>query len=290
MINKNTRFLIVGLGLLGGAYAKALKKKEYFVSAIDINEDSIEYALENNIIDEGAFIDYDSLIEKADIIISGLYPTTMVEWIEKNQKYFKKGCIITDVSGVKQGIVNRVQKILSEDIEFISSHPMAGKEVSGVRNSDETIFKIANFIITPTEKNTTRGIEVIRELGEILGFKNITQLSLEEHDKMIGFVSQLTHVIAVSLMNTKDNTHLVEYTGDSFRDLTRIAKINEVLWSELFLLNKEILVKEIDDFVAELNNFRKKLVDEDVEGMKKLFIQSTERRQLFDKKDVKNRK
>ena len=290
MINKNTRFLIVGLGLLGGAYAKALKKKEYFVSAIDINEDSIEYALENNIIDEGAVIDYDSLIEKADIIISGLYPTTMVEWIEKNQKYFKKGCIITDVSGVKQGIVNRVQKILSEDIEFISSHPMAGKEVSGVRNSDETIFKIANFIITPTEKNTTRGIEVIRELGEILGFKNITQLSLEEHDKMIGFVSQLTHVIAVSLMNTKDNTHLVEYTGDSFRDLTRIAKINEVLWSELFLLNKEILVKEIDDFVAELNNFRKKLVDEDVEGMKKLFIQSTERRQLFDKKDVKNRK
>ena len=167
---------------------------------------------------------------------------------------------------------------------------MAGKEVSGVRNSDENIFKIANFIITPTEKNTSEGIKFARELGEILGFRNITQLSLEEHDKMIGFVSQLTHVIAVSLMNTNDNTHLVEYTGDSFRDLTRIAKINEVLWSELFLLNKEVLVKEIDDFAAELNNFREKLVNEDVEGMKKLFIQSTERRKLFDKKDVKNRK
>lgn len=290
MINKNTKFLIVGLGLLGGAYAKALKKNGYIVNAVDINKDSIEYALENKIIDEGAVSDYESLIEKADVIISGLYPTTMVEWIKENQKYFKKGCIITDVSGVKRGIVDKVQEILSKNIEFISSHPMAGREVSGVRNSDENIFKIANFIITPTEKNTDEGIKFVRELGEILGFRNITQLSLEEHDKMIGFVSQLTHVIAVSLMNTNDNTHLVEYTGDSFRDLTRIAKINEVLWSELFLLNKEILVKEIDDFAAELNNFRENLVNEDAEGMKKLFIQSTERRKLFDKKDVKNRK
>ena len=275
MINKDMKFFIVGLGLLGGAYAKALKKNGYTVYAADINEDSIEYALENNIIDEGAVSDYNSLIEKADVIISGLYPTEMVGWLRENQKYFKKGCIITDVSGVKRGIADKVQEFLSEAVEFISSHPMAGKEVSGVRNSDENIFKIANFIITPTEKNTSEGIKFARELGEILGFRNITQLSLEEHDKMIGFVSQLTHVIAVSLMNTNDNTHLVEYTGDSFRDLTRIAKINEVLWSELFLLNKEILVKEIDDFAAELNNFREKLVNEDVEGMKKLFIQST---------------
>ncbi|WP_373080055.1 prephenate dehydrogenase [Fusobacterium varium] len=290
MINKDMKFFIVGLGLLGGAYAKALKKNGYTVYAADINEDSIEYALENNIIDEGAVSDYESLIEKADVIISGMYPTIMVEWLERNQKYYKKGCIITDVSGVKRGIVNKVQESLPRDVEFISSHPMAGKEVSGVRNSDETIFEIANFIITPTEKNTIQGIEFAKELGKILGFRNITQLSLEEHDKMIGFVSQLTHVIAVSLMNTNDNTHLVEYTGDSFRDLTRIAKINEVLWSELFLLNKEVLIKEIDDFAAELNNFREKLVNEDVEGMKKLFIQSTERRKLFDKKDVKNRK
>ena len=290
MINKDMKFFIVGLGLLGGAYAKALKKNGYTVYAADINEDSIEYALENNIIDEGAVSDYESLIEKADVIISGMYPTTMVEWLERNQKYYKKGCIITDVSGVKRGIVNKVQESLPRDVEFISSHPMAGKEMSGVRNSDETIFEIANFIITPTEKNTIQGIEFAKDLGKILGFRNITQLSLEEHDKMIGFVSQLTHVIAVSLMNTNDNTHLVEYTGDSFRDLTRIAKINEVLWSELFLLNKEILVKEIDDFAAELNNFREKLVNEDVKGMKKLFIQSTERRKLFDRKDVKNRR
>lgn len=282
-------FLIVGLGLLGGAYAKALKKKGYYVMAMDINKDSIEYALENNIIDEGAVSGHE-LIAKADVIISGLYPNTMVQWILDNQKYFKSNVIITDVSGVKSGIVEKVQENLREDAEFISSHPMAGKEVSGVRNSDETIFEVANFIVTPTEKNTLQGIAFAKKLGAELGFRNITELSLKEHDKMIGFVSQLTHVIAVSLMNTNDNTHLVEYTGDSFRDLTRIAKINEVLWSELFLLNKEILVEEIDAFAKELLNFREKLVNEDVEGMKKLFIQSTARRKLFDKQDVKNRK
>ena len=289
MMNREKDFLIVGLGLLGGAYAKALKKKGYYVMAIDINEDSIEYALENNIIDEGAVSGHE-LIEKADVIISGLYPKTMVQWIMDNQQYFKSGVVITDVSGVKSGIVDKVQENLREDAEFISSHPMAGREVSGVRNSDEKIFEVANFIVTPTEKNTPQGIEFAKQLGAVLGFKNITELSLKEHDKMIGFVSQLTHVIAVSLMNTNDNTHLVEYTGDSFRDLTRIAKINEVLWSELFLLNKEILVEEIDAFAKELLNFREKLVNEDVEEMKKLFIQSTARRKLFDKCDVKNKK
>lgn len=289
MMDKEKRFLIVGLGLLGGAYAKALKKKGYYVTALDINKDSIQYALENSIIDEGAVSGH-NLIEKADVIISGLYPNTMVQWILDNQKYFKSGTIITDVSGVKSGVVDRVQENLREDVEFISSHPMAGREVSGVRNSDEKIFEVANFIITPTEKNTLQGRAFAKELGEVLGFKNITELSLEEHDKMIGFVSQLTHVIAVSLMNTNDNTHLVEYTGDSFRDLTRIAKINEILWSELFLLNKDILVGEIDAFTKELLNFREKLVNEDIDGMKKLFIQSTARRKLFDKQDAKNRK
>lgn len=288
-MDKEKCFLIVGLGLLGGAYAKALKKKGYYITALDINKDSIQYALENSIIDEGAISGH-NLIEKADVIISGLYPNTMVQWILDNQKYFKSGTIITDVSGVKSGVVDRVQENLREDVEFISSHPMAGKEVSGVRNSDEKIFEVANFIITPTEKNTLQGRTFAKELGEVLGFKNITELSLEEHDKMIGFVSQLTHVIAVSLMNTNDNTHLVEYTGDSFRDLTRIAKINEILWSELFLLNKDILVGEIDAFTKELLNFREKLVNEDIDGMKKLFIQSTARRKLFDKQDVKNRK
>ncbi len=282
MIQKNTRFLIIGLGLIGGSYAMGLKKQGYHVDAIEINQLSIDYAIKNNIIDYGSTFDLD-LISQADIIISGLYPNMTVDWIVTYQKYFKSGALITDVSSVKTGVVYPIQQNLRDDVEFISSHPMAGKEVSGVKFADDTIFHIANFIILPTEKNTKEAIDTMYQFAKLLGFSNISELTVEQHDEMIGFVSHLTHAIAVSLMNTNDNTHLVEYTGDSFRDLTRIAKINENLWSEVFFLNKENLIHEIDDFINEVNHLKEKLVNDDVEGLKELFIQSTARRKLFDR-------
>lgn len=282
MIPADTRFLIVGLGLIGGSYAMGLKKNGYHVDAIDINQLSIDFAVKNGIIDDGATFDIE-LIQNADFIISGLYPNMMVEWIAAYQKYMKPHAFLTDVSGVKTNIVTKVQDNLREDLEFLASHPMAGKEVSGVKYADDSIFHIANFIITPTEKNSDEAIEKLKSFAAILGFSNITVLTPEKHDEMIGFVSQLTHVIAVSLMNTNDNTHLVEYTGDSFRDLTRIAKINENLWTELFFLNKDNLIREIDDFIGEVNHLKSKLEENNAEGLKELFIQSTIRRKLFDR-------
>ncbi len=281
MIQKNTRFLIIGLGLIGGSYAMGLKKQGYHVDAIEINQLSIDFAMKHNIIDYGATFDL-NLISQADIIIIGLYPNMIADWILTYQKYFKPGALITDVSSVKTGVVYPIQQNLREDVEFISSHPMAGKEVSGVKFADDSIFHIANFIILPTEKNTKKAIDTMYQFAKILGFANISELTVEQHDEMVGFVSHLTHAIAVSLMNTNDNTHLVEYTGDSFRDLTRIAKINENLWSEIFFLNKDNLIQEIDDFIKEVNNLKEKLTNDDVEGLKKLFIQSTARRKLFD--------
>ncbi|MEG0176831.1 prephenate dehydrogenase [Anaerorhabdus sp.] len=281
MMNHDTQFCIVGLGLLGGSYAQGLKQKGFKVSAVDINENSIEYALKMKWIDEGST----SLecLKKADCVILGLYPTLVVDWIKENQCLIKSNAIITDVTGIKREIVPAIQSILRSDLEFIASHPMAGREVSGVEFSTPSIFKPANFIITPTESNTDRAIEFVTELAQLLEFRRVTTLTIQEHDEMVAFLSQLTHVIAVSLMNTNDNTHLVEYTGDSFRDLTRIAKINENLWSELFIMNKDMLLKEIDDFSKELQNFRDTLEKEDVERMKQLFIQSTMRRKQFDK-------
>ena len=286
MMNKDIKFLIVGLGLIGGSYAMGLSKQGYHVSALDINEDSIGFALDQHYIEKGAVSDIE-LIEEADVIISALYPRTMISWIEENQKYFKPGILLSDVSGVKEQIVETIQNGLRKDVEFIASHPMAGKEVSGVRNSDDHIFEIANFIITPTERNTEQAIDFMKEFAKTLHFHHITTLTPKQHDEMIGFVSQLTHVIAVSLMNTNDNTNLVEYTGDSFRDLTRIAKINEHLWTELFFLNKSNLIREIEDFEKELSNLKGKLIEDDGEGLKALFRQSTARRKLFDKIDGK---
>ena len=283
-MNRNTRFLIVGLGLIGGAYARRLTAMGYEVDALDINPDSIEYAQQEGIIRQGA--EYSGeLVGRADFIVFGLYPTAMVEWLRAHQDALRPGALITDVSGVKTGVVDEVQSFLRQDVEFIGSHPMAGRELTGVRNSDERVFHGANFIITPTEKNTQAAIDAVHQLAEILGFGRISQLTLSEHDEMVGFLSQLTHVIAISLMNCKDNTHLAAYTGDSFRDLTRIARINENLWSELFLLNKDVLTQEIDGFMQELTRVRDRIQNDDQEGLKELMVNSTHRRAFFDKKN-----
>lgn len=279
-MNKNTNFLIVGLGLLGGSYAIGLRKQGYHVNGIARRQETIDYALAHGMIEEGS-ID-DDLVSEADIIICCLYPTIMIDWIKNHQHLFKDNVLITDVSGVKTGVVDDIQNLLKTG-EFISTHPMAGRETSGIKAANTEMFNNANFIIVPTDINSPEAISTVHELAEILGFSNISQLTIEEHDKMIAFLSQLTHVIAVSLMNTHDNLHLADYTGDSFRDLTRIAKINEKMWTELFLLNKENLLEEIDSFMQSIKEFRDALDNEDQNKMKELFIQSTNRRKHFDR-------
>ena len=187
------------------------------------------------------------------------------------------------MSGVKRGVVEPVQAAVPQ-AEFIASHPMAGRETSGIAHSAEVNFAPANFIITPTERNTPEGITWCRALAETLGFARITQLTPAEHDHMIGYVSQLCHAIAVCLMCASDNTELACYTGDSFRDLTRIARINDKMWAELFLWNKDNLISEIDMFTESLLNLREKLVRDDREGLEEMFRLSTARRAAFDKK------
>lgn len=272
---------IIGLGLMGASFAKRLSpQKDKTIYGIDQNEQTIQTALELNIIKEGS-TDPGKLIKKCNLIILALYPTMIKPWIVENQQYLEPGTILMDISGVKTNIVEPVQAILRKDLELISIHPMCGRESRGIDFAQADIFDNANYIIVPTDKNTPKAIEAAKQLGKDLRVKNISILSCEEHDRMIGFLSQLTHVIAVSLMNTHDNSHLVEYTGDSFRDLTRIATINENLWSELFLLNKDILLDEIDQFLDATKHFRDSLEKEDIDEMKRLFIQSTNRRKLF---------
>ena len=283
-MEQNKIYLIVGLGLLGGKYAKELSERGFTVTAIERSEERLQFALEHGYISRGKSADFTDLIQEADHIVFGLYPTVFIEWVRQWGKYIQPGCVFTDVSGVKTGLVDTIQQLLPEGVEFIASHPMAGKETSGVENSDKVDFSTANFIITPTEKNTPEAIEWCRTLARTLGFARISVLSLAEHDHMIGYVSQLCHAIAVSLMCASDNTELAKYTGDSFRDLTRIARINDKMWAELFLWNKDNLISEIDMFSDALATMRQKLVDDDREGLEKMFRLSTERRKAFDKK------
>ena len=277
----DSRILIVGLGLMGGSYAKALKRLGFHVTAIDTDPAAIDFALSHHLVDRGFTQAEQQVISESDAVIFALYPTVFRRWIGENQQYFHPGTMLTDVTGVKSCVVYDIQSMLRPGVEFIPAHPMAGRERSGVQASDDKIFRGANYIVTPTDKNTPEGIEWCKGLGRILGFEHIAVMSPEEHDQMIGFVSQLTHCIAVSLMTCTDNAHLAEYTGDSFRDLTRIASINENMWSELFLMNKKYLLQHMDAFIAELNEFRGLLAEDDKEGLKEKMRLSTERHAFF---------
>lgn len=281
-LTKNHKILIVGLGLIGGSYAMALSKKGYEVGAITLNQEDINYAINNKIIAHGQVNVDKDYVRQFDVVIFALYPKVLLDWINNYHTYFKKGAIISDVTGIKKEIVYKIQDVL-KDCEFIGAHPMAGKEVYGVINASDTLFKKANYIVTPTNKNTQDAIDIATSIGEELEFANISILSPEKHDEMIAYLSQLTHCIAVSLMTCSENEHLKEYTGDSFRDLTRIANINEDMWSELFLMNKEELLKQMDLFINEFNKLKQTIKDEDVESMKDLMRLSTKRRKYFNK-------
>lgn len=287
-LTKDTNILIVGLGVIGGSYARALSRQGYTVRCITKEQKDIDYALSLGMIKEGSTEVKAELVQKADLIVFALYPHIFVEWIKEHQQLFRAGTLITDVTGVKSQIVYEVQSILRPDVEFIAAHPMAGRESSGVEYSDDRVFIGANYIITPTERNTTEAIEVCKALGEVLGFARITELSPEEHDRMIAFLSQLTHCIAVTLMTCNEAPMMEQYTGDSFRDLTRIAKINDAMWSELFLLNREALLEQMDAFANEFDRFRTLLKEGDSDGMRETMRRATARRMLFDKPKKSN--
>ena len=283
-VPNETKILIVGLGLIGGSYAMGFSRRGYHVAAVDTDPEAIRFALDRGYIAEGAVSPEPALLGAADLVIFALYPHVVCGWIRQYQHLLRSGAVLSDVTGVKTCIVYDVQKLLRPDLEFIAAHPMAGKEVYGVQNADDRIFNGANYIVVPTDANTFRAIEMCKGIGETLEFARISSLPPRAHDEMIGFVSQLTHCIAVSLMTCSKSEHLVDYTGDSFRDLTRIARINEDMWSELFLLNREALLTEMERFMAEFTELHDALERKDAEMLKEKMRLSTQRRALFDKK------
>ena len=283
-LDKDKKILIVGLGLIGGSYAAALSQNGWEVGAIDPDPQAIVFAEKAGFIRHGRTEPEAEYVGKFDIVVFALYPHVLLEWLEKYGPWLRDGALATDVTGVKSGVVEKAQALLFPRVEFIGAHPMAGREVSGVENARADLFRGANYIVTPTAANTEEAIACCEALGRTLGARNISRLTPKEHDEMIGFLSQLTHCIAVALMTCKESRHLVDYTGDSFRDLTRIAKINENMWTELFLWNREELLSQMDLFIAHFAKLRDALAQGDEETMKSMMRLSTERRRYFDKK------
>ena len=274
------RIVIVGLGVIGGSYAMALKEAGYNeVYGIDKNIDTLNKAKALGIIKEG-YEDGKEIVSEADLIVLAVYPDLVKSFISNNKENFKDNAIITDVTGIKQLFINEVLDILPDNIDFVFAHPMAGREKKGIDYATNTVFKDANFLITVTDKNKIESLELIEELAYKMGFKHVKRICPKYHDEMIAFTSQLPHALAVAFINSDiEGRNTGEFIGDSYRDLTRIANINETLWSQLFLGNKENLLQAIYNFEEELDKIKSCLENEDKEALRELFIKSSVRRE-----------
>lgn len=255
---------IVGLGLIGASIALSLKDKVDAIVAVDRSEDTIALALERKIIDAGGQ-DPEALLRDCDLVILALYPTAIVDYVLAHRGLWRKGQLLLDVAGLKSGIVRTLQREL-EDVEFIGTHPMAGREVSGIRAAREELFLGTNFILTPTEKNTPEGLALARELASLLGVGKVFEMTPEEHDELIAYTSHMPHLLALALVGAyEDGSERI--VGRSFLDATRVANINEALWAELFQMNKEPLIRQIDKLAEELREYRDLLERGDRAGM-----------------------
>ena len=278
------KIVIVGLGVIGGSFAMALNEAGYKdVFGIDTNPETIKKAEELGIIKKGS-PNGEDFLKEADLVIISIYPKIVKTFVENNKDNFKDGAIITDATGIKGMFINEIIKILPENVDFVFGHPMAGREKRGIDFASSNVFKGANYIITPIERNKEENIKLIENLAYEIGFKRVRRITPEFHDEMIGFTSQLPHAMAVALINSdEEGRDTGSFIGDSYRDLTRIANINEDLWSELFLGNKENLLKAINNFELQLDLIKKAIYDDDKEALKKYFIKSTKRREKLNK-------
>ena len=274
------KILVVGLGVIGGSFTMALKEAGYNdVYGMDINEETLVKAKNSGLIKEG-FTSGEEIVREADLIIMSLYPRLVKNFINDNKYNFKDGAVITDATGIKKLFVEDIVNILPNNIDFIFGHPMAGREKKGIDFATSEVFKGANYILTPVDRNKEENIKLIENLAYEIGFKRVKKISPEYHDEMIGFTSQLPHALAVALVNSDvEGRDTGSFIGDSYRDLTRIANINEDLWSELFLGNKENLLMSIQNFENELDKIKYAIQNDNKEALKELFIKSTKRRE-----------
>lgn len=273
------KIFVVGLGLIGGSYLEGFKKQGYLVYGYDHNPLVMEKAIKYQLIDK------DSSLEKisiADLIILALYPQDNIRFVKEHKHLFAKHQLITDVSGTKMDVVREIENTLDENIAYTSHHPMAGKETKGFDVRDANIFHGANFLIVKTKRTKPIDEIILKKLAQDLGFKHTISVTPKEHDELIAFTSQLTHILAVGLVNSDSHEQTKYATGDSYRDLTRIAKINETLWAELFLENKDALINQINVFESSINHLKQLLMDEDKEELINALKKAKEKRESFD--------
>lgn len=264
---------------MGASYAEGLTRQGHQVFGYDYHSNIMEHAMRLGIISKESDL---KKIGDADLVILALYPNDNVKFVKLYQNFFKKGQMVTDLSGTKAIMMHEIECALPKGVSYTSHHPMAGKEKNGFESRDHHMFKDANFLIVTGRRSTLGDQDTLRKIAKELKFGKISVVDAHMHDALVAYTSQLTHVLAVSLVQSDHMALTKIATGDSFRDLTRIAKINEDMWSELFLENKEQLIIKINDFMKELKHIKELILFEDQDSLKSYLKEAKEKRKSFD--------
>lgn len=278
---------VVGLGLIGGSLARRLRGfKDAEIYGVDISEEALKLAKGDGVVDE-VFKEGEEAVAKSDLTVLCLYPEQNVEFVKKNAHIFKKGSVVTDVSGVKSYIINNIADLLPQGVNFIGGHPMAGRETGGYKSSTDTLFDGASYIITPLKSASADAVALVRDMAEYIGCDHVVTTSPEEHDAMIAYTSQLMHVVAVALCDSPLLERSKYFSAGSLRDCTRIALINAKMWSELFLENKSALCDRIEEFEKSLDDIKNAINKDDRCGLEQILSRACERKQKWLSETVK---
>lgn len=272
---------VVGLGLIGGSFAMALHQLHpKAIWAVDIDANILDQAEKDGVITQG-FTDAEIPLQRSDVVIIAAYPDQSVTFIKNNLAHFKSGAIITDVAGIKEKLVQEINGCLRSDLSYVGGHPLAGKESGGYSNASAAIFQGANYLLTPVAETRPDSLAVIEKMLLRLGFRTPLQMSPAKHDTVIALTSQLPHVIAAALMNSGDTEDTGSLVGGSFRDATRVARMNPELWSELLLENKKNILVQIDEFIENVQHIRSAIADNNQEQLSGMLKEAGQRRERF---------
>lgn len=268
------KIVVVGLGLIGGSVAKALKlNTDHMVLGVDTQEDTLLDACSCGAIDEKASPED---LRTADVVYLCIYPESALEFAKENGPALKEGCILTDACGIKGEICQGMERLRGTGkYVFVAGHPMAGKELSGFAASDAGIFAGASYLIAPCGAPEW-AVDEVASLARSMGFGRVVMTTPEQHDREIAFTSQLPHVLACSYVMSPRCKEHQGFSAGSYRDVSRVANINDVLWTRLFLDNRDALTAELDELLKNLTLFRNAVADGKEEKLRKLLRTAAE--------------
>ncbi|MBO7178673.1 MAG: prephenate dehydrogenase, partial [Clostridia bacterium] len=276
---------IIGLGLIGGSLARQIMRNtSHKVFAYDVSDEVLKKGALLNAYHE--ILDVNAPILDVDILIIATNPRATLKILDSVVPRIKSGAIIMDTAGIKKEIVKKMQSLkeMRQDVFFVGGHPMAGREFSGVSHSTATLFERAYIILTPVDMDDIPALEKMKEFFNEVKCEGITVSSYEKHDKIIAYTSQLAHVVSSSYIKNPLSAEHVGYSAGSFRDLTRVAKLNPTMWTELFLGNKEYLLQAIEDVEKRIAEYKDAIINEDEQRLMELLQDGTEKKEIADKK------